>query len=277
MAYRRLLVLLEQNPADTHRIEAAIRLAKLLDSQLVGLAPTGLLDLPSSPGAAGALAEYAALAWDLLREQAVQATQRFGDRCHAAGLRAFEAVVDEADTAESLLRHAHCCDLVLLTQADADGPHPASNQQLVEQVVLRSARPVLILPHAGGVERFGGHAMLAWDDSPQAARAVADALPMLARSEKVTVVAWAEHGLQPQRSQLDNLCRWLLLHGVSAEARIEPAPTGIADAMLSTAADLGADLLVMGAYGHSRWSELLLGGATRGVLRKMTVPALMSH
>jgi len=277
MAYRSLLVLLEQDPQDTHRVEAAIRLAKQLDGHLIGLAPTGLLDLPASPGAAAALADYAALAWDMLREQAVQATQRFADRCHAAGLRAFEAVVDEADKADSVLRHAHCSDLVLLTQAHDDAADGGITQELVEQVVLRSARPVLILPHAGHVERIGSHALVAWDDSPESARAVADALPMLARAEKVTIVAWAERGVQPRRAQLDGVCRWLLRHGVSAESRIEPVSAGIADAMLSAAADLDADLLVMGAYGHSRWSERLLGGATRGVLRTMTMPVLMSH
>ena len=79
------------------------------------------------------------------------------------------------------------------------------------------------------------------------------------------------------RPQLDALHKWLMRHGVSAQMRVEPAGANIADAMLSHAADTNADLIVMGAYGHSRWAEVVLGGATRGLLASMTVPVLMSH
>ena len=73
------------------------------------------------------------------------------------------------------------------------------------------------------------------------------------------------------------LQRWLMWHGVNATMAIETGGIGMADAMLSRAADLGADLLVMGAYGHARLTEWMLGGATRGLLKAMTLPVLMSH
>ena len=287
MTYRSLLVLLDQSSHNATRIDVAVRLAKDLDCHVVGLAATGLIELPASPRAASALAEFAAVAWDGLREEAVHNTQKFRDRCHAAQVKSCETVIDEADKAISLLRHAHCSDLVLLTQPDPDAFDHAQTQEMVEQVVLRSARPVLILPyvqtpaararHAG----VGGHVLVAWDDSPEAARAVADALPLLARARRVTVLSWRERGEREDddalRARLDALSRWLMWHGVAAEVGIEASSASIADAMLSRAADLDVDLLVMGAYGHSRWSERLLGGATRGLLRSMTVPVLMSH
>ena len=73
------------------------------------------------------------------------------------------------------------------------------------------------------------------------------------------------------------MSKWLLWHGVQAEAGTEVSDLPIAEAMLSRAADSGADLLVMGAYGHPRWAQRVLGGATRGILDAMTLPVLMSH
>jgi nucleotide-binding universal stress UspA family protein len=103
---------------------------------------------------------------------------------------------------------------------------------------------------------------------------------MLQRARQVEVAFWSEAATpadETVRPQLDALHRWLMWHGVSAQMQVETIGTGIADALLSHAADTNADLIVMGAYGHSRWAERVLGGATRGLLASMTVPVLMSH
>ena len=280
MTYRSLLVQLDHQRLCGARTRLAIRLAADLDCHLVGLAPTGLIDVPSTAASAAALSEYATLAWNDLRDQAHLAAQRFRNDCRDAGLPSFEAVVDESDAAQSLVRHAHCSDLTVLSQADPDSGDQASAQAIVEQVVLHSARPTLIAPFAGGFERPGRTAMVAWDDSREAARAVSDALPLLRRAERVQVVSWNEKGVPRDATlhpRLDALHRWLMWHGVRAEIGVETTAIGIAEAMLSRAADLDADLIVMGAYGHARWAERMLGGATRGLLAAMTVPVLMSH
>ena len=280
MTYRSLLVLLDQDPLCAARSQAAMRLAKALDCHLVGVAPTGLIDLPASAHAAASLADFAALAWDTLRTQAERATERFRDECRAAGVTSCEAVVDESGQAPSLVRHAHCSDLTLLTQADPAAPGYRLAREVVEQVLLYSARPTLILPYAGRFESIGTKVMVAWDDSRESARAVSDALPLLRLAEQVLVVSWNEAGAiedKTLRPRLDALHRWLMWQGVSAEVRVETTGIGIAEAMLSRAADLDTDLIVMGAYGHARWTERVLGGATRGLLASMTVPVLMSH
>jgi nucleotide-binding universal stress UspA family protein len=280
MTYRSLLVALDQDPLCEARIQAAARLALAHDCHLVGVAPTGLLELPATPGAAATLSEFAAVAWDTLRGQAEQAAERFREACRAAGLRSFESVVDESEQAASLVRHAHCSDLTVLTQAQPTGPAHRAAQQLVEDVVLHSARPTLVLPYAGATATLGTSAMVAWDDSREAARAVADALPLLQRAQRVQVVSWNESGRKFDSTlppRLEALERWLMWHGVPCEVRVETTEIEIADAMLSRASDLGVDLLVMGAYGHPRLMERVLGGATRGLLASMTVPVLMSH
>ena len=282
MTYRSLLVLLDHTSACAARTRCAMRLAKELDCHLVGLAPTDLIDLPAVPKAAASLNEYAALVWDALRAQAERAADAFRDACRAADVKSFEAVIDEASKGESLVRHARCADLTVLTQADPAAPTFSAARDLVESVILHSARPTLVLPHAGRFDNsIGSRVLVAWNDSREAARALSDALPMLHRARQVELATWNERGTRIEdknlRPQLDALQRWLMWHGVSAQVRVEAGDAGIADAMLSHAADTNADLIVMGAYGHSRWAERVLGGATRGLLASMTVPVLMSH
>jgi nucleotide-binding universal stress UspA family protein len=223
------------------------------------------------------VSQLSELAWEAMRDLAQQAAKTFETACRDAGMKSFEAVVDEADTSASIVRHAHCSDLCVLSQADPSAPGHAAAEAVVEQVVLQCARQTLLIPHVGHFETIGREALVAWDDSREAARAVADALPLLRRARKVQVVCWreGEGGAGPE--QLEALHRWLMWQGVAAEVRSEVSDIPIADALLSRAADLGSDLIVMGAYGHARWTEFVLGGATRGLLASMTAPVLMSH
>ena len=280
MTYRSLLVFLDSEPLCAARTRVAALLARRLDCHLVGVAPTGMVELRVAPDGASSLAEYAALSWNASRDRAEQAAGTFREVCRALGVTSYEAVVDEADKAPSLVRHAHCSDLTVLSQADPDAPGHYLAKALVEQVVLYSARPTLILPYAGRVDTLGSHAMVAWDDSREAARALSDALPLLRLAKQVQVISWNEAGSDDDkglRPRLDALSRWLMWQGVSADVHVETTGIDIADAMLSRAADMSIDLIVMGAYGHARWTERILGGATRGLLATMTVPVLMSH
>ena len=280
MTYRSLLVFLDRDPLCAARTQVAMQLGKDLDCHLVGVAPTGIVELPMFAEAAMALAELSALAWDCLRDHAEQARKRFRDACRAANVKSFETVVDESDKALSLVRHAHCSDLTVLTQADPTAPGHRVAQAFVEEIVLYSARPTLILPYAGSFETLGGNVMVAWDDSREAARTLSDALPLLRLAKHVQVVSWSKDSADDDttlRPRLDALSKWLMWQGVSASLRVERTGIDIADAMLSHAADLNTDLIVMGAYGHARWTERVLGGVTRGMLTSMTVPVLMSH
>ena len=278
MTYRSLLVHLDSAPQAAARVDHAIALAQAMDCHLVGLAPTGLLTLPMAPEAAATLGDFSALAWELLQEQAQQAATRFREACATAGLRSCEALTDTADSAGSLVRHAHCSDLVLLSQPDPGQPGQGAQRAMVEQVLLHSARPSLLLPYTGSPKPLGRHALVAWDDSREATRAISDALPLLRRAERVQVLSWRESEAdEPMAPRLAALRQWLAWQGVAAEVREEYSDIGIAEALLSRAADQDCDLIVMGAYGHTRLAERVLGGATRGLLQAMTVPVLMSH
>ena len=280
MTYRSLLLMLDPSPLCRGRTDLAIGMARKMDCHLVGLAPTGLIELPATLNASASLAELNAMGWDAMRQRARHSADTFAQACRDAGLGSFEAVVDEFDMAGSLVRHAHCSDLCVLSQADPQEPAYHWNQAVLERVIMDCARPTLVVPYAGRFAQVGSRALVAWDNSRESTRAVSDALPLLRRATQVDVVIWNEDEASEsttRRQDLTALQKWLMWQGVAADVQVESTAIDIADAMLSRASDAGADLIVMGAYGHARLAERVLGGATRGLLNSMTVPVLMSH
>jgi nucleotide-binding universal stress UspA family protein len=199
----------------------------------------------------------------------------FRAEAERAGISSEWRVSEGAGTAP-LIQHACCVDLTILGQADP-GQESFKNV-LPEDVVLVSGRPALLVPAVGNFETVGQRILIAWNASREAARALCDALPLLAGAQAVTVLSIGSADVIETEYQGANVTRHLARHGINATAAAcAAAESGVGDALLSRAADLGADLIVMGAYGHSRIHEWLLGGVTRHVLRHMTVPVLMAH
>jgi nucleotide-binding universal stress UspA family protein len=280
MDYRSLLLLLGDDPLCSVRTRTAIELAKGFDAHLTGFAPTGLAELPDALVSAATLADFARETQVALANQARLAGAAFEETCELSTLGAYSAVVAETDVADGLLQQSLGHDLLVLSQADPSSPRHAAQREIVERVVLFSARPTLLLPYIGFEHPPFNNVLVAWDGSREAARAIADALPFLRTARNVNVVTWRETGLLADgapTAQLEELAEWLLRHGVKARMHRELASAPIAEAILSRVSDLDSDLLVMGGYGHTRWTERLMGGATRGVLATMTVPVLMSR
>jgi nucleotide-binding universal stress UspA family protein len=148
-----------------------------------------------------------------------------------------------------------------------------------ERLALESGRPVLVIPYVGRYREIGRNVVIAWKAGRESARAVFDALPLLAGAETVDILEIKERhdggdSLAPDTTIAASLAR----HGIKPTVRTSVAgDIGIGDEILSRVADAGADLLVMGAYGHSRMREMIFGGATRHLVRHMTVPTLFSH
>jgi nucleotide-binding universal stress UspA family protein len=280
MAIHSLLVPLDNDPSLARRLRIAVQLAQRFDCRVSGVAATGLVNLPSGAENAAPLAHYAALSRDRLRDNAEAATQTFRDTCVASHVKAFEASVDEDSMARSAIRCSHSHDLTLLVQGRSDASGRGLSRDDLEHIVVASPRPSLVLPLEAPLDSLGTRVLLAWDGSREATRAVTDSLPLLKQANAIDVIAWKEPGADddPVLSQhLEALQRWLGDAKVKANVHLESAAGPIASVMMARAMALRADLLVMGAYGHSRLAERVLGGATRGVLREMTVPVLLSH
>ena len=167
-------------------------------------------------------------------------------------------------------------DLSVVAQSEPDKVAP--EELIVEGALFGSGRPVLVVPY---IQKDGlklDRVMVCWDASRNAARAVADAMPLLASRQGGRRRDRRERTAQERRDPGADIGQHLARHGLKVEVkRIVATDTDVANTILSHAADSAADFIVMGGYGHSRLREFILGGATRGILASMTLPTLMSH
>jgi nucleotide-binding universal stress UspA family protein len=168
---------------------------------------------------------------------------------------------------------ARHCDLVVLGRAArADG----LPRDLVELILVGSGRPILLAPPRP-VGRIAGTALVCWKETAEAARALAAALPLLVKSSRVIVLS-VEEGEGTSLQHGVAVVRYLAWHGVGAEARWLPTDgRAIAEQIDAAAADYGADLMVMGGYGHGRMRELIFGGCTQRFLERAARPVLLMH
>jgi nucleotide-binding universal stress UspA family protein len=205
------------------------------------------------------------------------AISRFDAAAKKAGLSAETRLLDATfgGAATRFAQISRRFDLVVVGQAQRErGP---ADDLLIEGALFESGRPLVVVPY---IQRRGitlERVLACWDGSRTAARAIGDAMPLLERAKAVEVVIVAEERKSEEMTGA-NMNAHLVRHGVAASVkRIAKGDIAIQDALLSYAADSGADFMVMGGYGHSRLREFILGGVTRGILGSMTVPVLLSH
>jgi nucleotide-binding universal stress UspA family protein len=285
MAIKDILVHLDHRARSDTRVATAAALARRHGAHLTGLYIIDVLSIEYFYSAtmpfAGAAPEQIVTQ---IRADAIKAAQpvedRFRELLRQQALEGEWRLV-EGNVPRTLALHARYADLTVVGQPNPHESHDQADRDAVVVVpLLSSGRPVLAIPFAGDFPVIGDRILVAWNASREATRAVADALPLLAQASLVTVLAInprlgiGGHGDVPAADITLHLAR----HGVKAEAAHTVA-TEIPDAetLLSYAADIGADLIVAGGYGHSRAREVVFGGVTRTLLQEMTVPVLLSH
>ncbi|HEY4802549.1 MAG TPA: universal stress protein [Paraburkholderia sp.] len=268
MCYKSLLVHLDDSERCAARLALSLDLAERFDAYLTGL----YLPLAHRAASGGTQTPEARLA--RTHEQFLLAAERAG--------RIVEWRAPQPCDAAIATLHARHADLLVLGQPEAADWVAQSAGGFVADLLMTAGRPAVIVPHAGAITQFAQNILVAWDGSREAARAVSDALALLQRAECVSIEVVASHsGAQHVHAENEAIeaAAWLDLHGVQASfhdsVRDPAVQTGTA--LLSRASDLHADLIVAGAYAHSRVHECVLGGVTRTLLEAMTVPVLMSH
>jgi len=279
MSIRDLLVTIDGGPSSDARLALAATLAERFEAHLIGLHPS------STASASPYSASFDSTLFDAAMQESCSRLKQRSEHARVG----FEAVaarhgisaewrVARGFAGPDTVLNCRYADLAVVGQrwTDFDGlnyPDPAD-------VVLDAGCPVLVVPAVGQFDRIERHALIAWNAGREAARAVRDALPLLKRVRSATVLV-----VDPQESPYGHgeepgadIARHLARHGIKVEIDRWSVPgANPADVILSRAADYGSDLIVMGAYGHSRVRELVLGGVTRSILQQMTVPILMSH
>jgi len=285
MAVKDILVHLDASPRSDAWLAVAAALAAKHGAHLTGLY---VVDLPPPDVFYGFPSAFMDVqrAEDVIErmranrmEEAATVETRFRDRLSRDGL-AGEWRVVEGDTGEVLALHGRYADMTILGQPDPALVQAGRSTDLSVGTLMASGRPLLVVPFAGSFEVLGTNVLVGWNATPEAARAVNDAIPLLQVANKVTVLS-----INPRRGiggdgdvPAADIALHLARHGITAEAAHTVA-SDIAegDALLSYAADIGADLLVCGMYGHSRLRELAFGGVTRALLTEMTLPVFMVH
>lgn len=276
MGYKTILVHVSAGARCFARVEMAVKLAKQFDAALVALhalfpfTPPGYVMIQMGPEVIAAQ-KKAAMAF---MEETEKSLRKRTAALESTGIEWRHAISDPCD---ALCAQAKYADLVVVGQSVPEDPS-GTPHDLPERLVLSAGRPVLIVPSIGSFPTLGQNILVAWNASREATRAVTEAIPLLKQAGKVHVMTVDPgHGAQHKDTGKE-IADYLAHHGVKVTMHRSPGgEIDIGNELLSRAADLSADLIVMGGYGHSRLREWVLGGVTRTILESMTVPVLMSH
>ena len=278
MGLNDIVVYVDGAEATKSRVEFAVALAKDHGAHLVGIAfaPTALLPLYGADVGFADMTEII----QSVKTQGETALQAFKARAEAEGVsvegRLMQGVSDEFP------RDFACCarhvDIAILGQP-RDGDPLIGQYALVERCLFASGRPVIIVPASPAKFTLKGTIVAAWDGSAAAARAFNDALMFLKQAERVVLLVGVatepEEGSEPA---IDHMVAHLKRHGVAAEVvRFKASEGDIGRLLLAKSKELQADMIVMGAFHHSRWREFILGGVTLTMLEAATIPLLMAH
>jgi hypothetical protein len=280
MTYRTVMLHLHDQKRSAACAAYAAKLARRFQARLLGLCCHAQAPWPSHTPAPMIGTDPIAADFKRAEDRARGLEAEFDKQCRLADLASYELVRDDIEPAAAVIAHALGADLVILGQPDPDDPDYQEHRALVDTVLQQCARPVLVVPYAGGFEPDFGTVLVAWDESVEAARAATAALPLIQRARTVHLIHLRQpgHG-DPTHLQasVDRAAIWLACHGFEVRGRVSTNALPVGEALLSEIADTGAKLLVMGAWGRSRFAERLLGGATRRLVDSMTAPVLFAH
>lgn len=273
MALRRILVHMDSSPRCVARLEAAADLACRLGSHLTGLYAINSAEV-SHQGGIERIEVLASAAYEarMIFQSCMDARSVSGEWRQAAAIGAEQIN-------SNVIMAARHHDLSVLGQDEPGRSDRSVPEDLVDQVVARSGRPVLVIPFAGRFPMLGQRVVIAWNESREAARAVADAMPLLTTAKRVTVLRLTDGKASDPQTDSPDFADYLAAHGVVAvddRLTVGRAAIGISQALLSYLAQEGADLLVMGAGGAVR-ARRPTKSLTQDILQQMTVPLMISR
>jgi len=272
MALKDILLHVDNSPSCSRRLDLAISLAKRHGAHL-----KGLYVLSHS--------YYAPRHGMGATEAARKAEELFSERTSQAGISAEWLFADWSvvgvTVTEILNLYAYYTDLVIVGQPDHSSPDQSTPLDLPERLGLGTGRPLLVVPYAGDFSAIGERVMIAWKSGREAVRAANDALPILEKAGRVTVVTISLAG-SSDSNDADNsqsICTHLGRHAVNAthEQIYASSSMSVGDMLLNHACEQNMDMLVMGAYAQSRRGVFMFSPVARHLLNFMTVPILISH
>ena len=279
MSFKDIIVYVDGTEASKARDKFAVSLAKMLGAHLAGVAfaPQALLPLY---GADVAFADMSGVLQGV-KAQGEDALARFKSCAADIGIEADERLMQGTsdEFPHEFAAAARLADLAILGQP-RDGDPLVGQYALVERCLFASGRPVLIVPAAPEASALDGTIVAAWDGSAEAARAFSDAMPFLTAAKRILLLVGVQDGTRPgTEPPTEHMVAHLSRHDVGAEVDRVTVGEGadIGRLLLSRAKDLKADMIVMGAFHHSKWREFILGGVTLTMLEEANIPLFMAH
>ena len=276
MAYKTILVSLNEIDRAPQLIAAACQLGIKFNAHISGLYVIPAVQIYSS-GGYGAESFIYDGTQIYFQDHLPQVREKFETAMKLNALSYDLRVVESGlpNIASDVVSHSRIADLVLISDINR-APSENVEPDFVQHLVLAAGRPVLVLPFKGDAEIKFDDVMLGWNDSRESTRAAFDALPFMQRAKRTKIVTV---DAAPRGSiEGANIAETLDRDGVKCEVvNVASAGMNVGETLLRAANDYGADLLVIGAYGHTRFTEWVMGGATRHVLLNIDRPVLLAH
>lgn len=279
MSYKTIGVHVDRSPDAAVRIEVAARIAQREDAHLTGVAFTGISPYVLPFGAFDQGVPAVQLPVEELRAEGRHAIDAFERQVRAMGLSTVEGRCVEEEAGYGMALQARYCDLVVLGQHSKPAAPPLVPSNFTEYVLLHCTRPVLVVPPTASPDPLGRRILIGWNGSQSATRALTSAIALMQRAERVELLVLNPeqdgklHGEQPGA----DIGLYLARHRIRVQVTAATTSDDIGSALLEHADASRADLIVMGAYGHSRLREVLLGGVTRSALHAARLPLWMAH
>jgi nucleotide-binding universal stress UspA family protein len=276
---KNILLHLDHSSGCQNRLQTAFAMAKNYDALITGLFVVPDYVVPSYV--------EAQISVDLITDVTEKALARARDtlseyqKMAAAAGVAMDAHVVEGQVIPILREHSKYSDLLMLGQDQPDDPDNAS-YGLADALLFEGACACMVVPHSGKLALPGKRILLTWNASRESARALREAMPMLKTAETLVVLSSepddADATIARGHPHADELARFLESHGIeSVSSGINDLDISASDAILGQAAEMDADMIVMGAYGHARLREIILGGVTRDLLKQSPIPLFLAH
>ena len=275
MQYKDILVYVDDGKSNAERIKTAFSLAKAQQARLTGVTLSALK--PSHMRTADKKTQKT-----MSLQEAEKRLEEFSALAEEAGIE-FNTRVITAGKKKAALRlsqYARNFDLVIFRQANPENRNYQMVEEISSEILLLSGRPVFFMPYIGAHRIPCKNAMIAWDGTPTATRAVHDVLPMISEIDKVIILVVTEGKSKTAKGELlaDDLASHLIRHGVNAEVKRTNAGTfDVPTVILNEVYDNDIDLLIMGGYGTPSLKQKIFGGVTRSLLSSMVIPVVMSH
>lgn len=276
--YKTIVVHLSSSSAISAALNTAASVANSMGAHLIGTTTSGLAELNYVLAAGAPVAMMPVTGIDQLRSDAELRLQAFRQHCREHGVVSFETRLFDTSPADALLLQSRYCDLLVAGQEEVSDGSLLIPAPLPGTLVTRAARPVLLVPPSAPAGPFR-KIMIAWNGSPGISRTIAFAMPLISRAAKIVVAV-----CNPESERIDaggepgaDLATYLARHHGSVEVVLRDGNEDTGVELTDLAVEIGADLMLAGAFGHSRLHEWVLGSTTSGLIEGARIPLLMTH